>query len=1049
MPLARLIVSAGVIAIALPLLAAEGAANDWENEAVFGRNKLPPRATFYRFDTAEAARDATRVNGGRADSPYVLSLNGDWKFHWVATPEERPRDFSEIDFDDSDWGTIPVPSNMEIEGHGRPIYLNERYPYVKNPPMVSGHHGNPVGSYRTKFTVPEKWAGRSVEVCFDGVESAMYLWCNSKKVGYSQGSRTPARFDLSEYLVEGENLLAVEVYRWSDGSYLEDQDFWRLSGIFRDVYLEGIPETHLADIEIETELDDDYEDATLRVVIDSVPTSGAESMVELYDASGTKIASARNQSGAGNGKWRSTHRLKTDEPELWTAETPNLYRLVVSLVKPGTDEVIEATALNVGFRQVEIKDGVMQVNGKYVYMNGVNRHEHHHLTGHTISRESMIEDIVLMKQNNINAVRTSHYPTCPEFYNLCDEYGLYVVDETNIESHGMGYGPESLAKHESWGPAHLDRAQRMVERDKNHASVVIWSLGNEAGNGVNQMANYDWIKARDPSRPVQYEQAYYKLRNTDIRCPMYDRIDKIVKYAKGEMEGVEVDRPLILCEYAHAMGNSVGNLKEYWEAIREHRALQGGFIWDWVDQGLVKKAEDGTEFFAYGGDYGDEPNDGNFCCNGLVQPDRSPNPHLLEVKKVYQRINTTHDAEQPGVLAVTNAFDHQSLDHLELAWRIEVDGEVVKRGIAALPSLAAGETGEVPLPVVAPPALPGQEAILTVVYQLKDDAPWAPGGHVVAWDQFELTTSDAAMTSTARGEKAEVEKIDKAFTLSAGETRVQVNRTTGFIESFEFDGDELLLAPIEPCYWRQPTDNDRGNKMPERLGRWKDYAGERRLTDCAVTVNGNGDVVATSTFDCPAGDVTEELVYTLSTSGQLAVGHAVSVAKGLANLPRIGLVTEVPSTLTTATWYGRGPHENMWDRKTGAAIARHSHPAAELIHEYVRPQENGQRCDVRWLALTSTTDRGLIIEGDPVFEFSVRPYTDEQLEAARHPHEVGRSETLTLHLDHHQMGVGGDTSWGARTYPEYRLAPGDYAYTVTFKPYRSRDGPIGVVARRR
>ncbi|MEO0532038.1 MAG: glycoside hydrolase family 2 TIM barrel-domain containing protein, partial [Planctomycetota bacterium] len=711
------------------------------------------------------------------------------------------------------------------------------------------------------------------------------------------------------------------------------------------------------------------------------------------------------------------------------------------------DETIEATALNVGFREVEIKDGVLLVNGKYVYMNGVNRHEHHHVTGHYVSRESMIEDIVLMKQHNINAVRTSHYPTCPDFYNLCDEYGLFVIDETNIESHGMGYGPESLAKHESWGPAHLDRAQRMVERDKNHASIVIWSLGNEAGNGVNQMASYDWIKARDPSRPVQYEQAYYKDRNTDIRCPMYDRIPRIVQYATGKMDGVKADRPLILCEYAHAMGNSVGNLKEYWDAIREHRLLQGGFIWDWVDQGLVKNSEDGTDFFAYGGDFGDKPNDANFCCNGLVQPDREPNPHLLEVKKVYQRIDTRHESTDQGVIEVQNNFDHQSLDNYELAWRVEVDGEAVQRGVADLSGVAAGSSKTLDLPLKRPAALPGQEAMLTVSYRVKEDTSWAESGHEVAWDQFELASAGAAVAGEDGGDKVSVEKNDAFFTISAGDTVVKVNRETGFIDSIVFDGDQLLSAPIEPCYWRPPTDNDRGNKMPKRLGRWKNYADERQLVDCSLTVNDEGAAVVTAKFDCKAGDVSETLVYTVSPDGSVAVSHSVSASDGVANLPRVGLVTEVPKTLETATWFGRGPHENMWDRKTGAAVARYSMPSTELIHEYVRPQENGQRCDVRWLALTSATDRGLIVSSDPVFEFSVRPYTDEQLEVASHPHEIGRADTLTLHIDHHQMGVGGDNSWGARTHPEYTLPAGDYAYSVTLKPYRSGDGPIGVVAR--
>ncbi|TWT98147.1 Beta-galactosidase [Botrimarina colliarenosi] len=1048
-----------VTALAAPVLAA----NDWENPAVFRVNKLPPRATFYRFDTAEAARDATRVNGGRADSPYVQSLNGDWKFNYVGTPEERPMDFYQTDFDDSGWDTIPVPSNWELQGHGQPIYTNMVYPFDKNPPMIAGRNGNPVGSYRTTFTVPEKWAGRSVEVCFDAVESAFYLWCNGQKVGYSQDSRTPARFDLTPYLNKegGENVLAVQVFRWSDGSYLEDQDFWRLSGIFRDVYLEGVPETHLADFEVKTDLDDAYTDATLSVDVTAPGAAGVR--FELFDAAGASVATAKSAREAAAMDARqglifkkkdepasATTKLsaKVKAPKLWSAETPNLYRLVIA-IDDADGKTVEATALNVGFREVEIKDGVLLVNGKYIYLCGANRHEHHPTTGHSISRESMIEDILLMKRNNLNAVRTCHYPDCPEWYDLCDEYGLFLVDETNIESHGIGYGPESLAKQKEWGPAHLDRAINMVERDKNHPSIIIWSLGNEAGNGVNFMANYDWIKGRDASRPVQYEQAYYRDRNTDIRCPMYDGIDRMVEYATGKMEGVKADRPLIQCEYAHAMGNSVGNLKEYWDAIRSHRLLQGGFIWDWVDQGLIKQADDPAtgetvEFFAYGGDFGDKPNDRNFCCNGLIQPDRQPNPHLFEVKKVYQRIETTR---QDGVVTVKNGYDHQSLDAIEAAWSIEVDGEVVKRGVTDLPELAAGESGELRLPVVAPPALPGQEGMLTVRYRLKEDAPWAEAGHVVAWEQFPLETKAAEVADSEATDEATREESDESFTLSAGDTRVRVNRETGLVEHVEFDGDALIASPISPCYWRAPIDNDNGNQMPKRLGFWRSFGDSRQLLDCEAT-DDDGVAVVTSTFQGQDDAVQETLTYRLSPSGELAITHQLKAADRLPDLPRVGLAVDVPMSLSTATWYGRGPHENYWDRKTGAAVGRYSAPSDELTFDYVKPQENGQRCDVRWLALTSDTDRGFIVTGDPVFEFAVRPYADAELENSPHPYQIERGENLTLHLDHHQMGVGGDNSWGAWTHREYRLPAGEYEYTLTLRPYRSGDGPIGVVARR-
>ncbi len=1041
MPLALLT----VLALLLGSSPSAFAANDWEDEQVIGRNKLPPRATFFRFDTAEQALNATRENFGRADSPYVKLLNGDWKFHWVETPEERPgEEFVAPGFDDSGWETIPVPSNWQMHGYGRPIYLNEVYPFQKNPPLVKGHHGNPVGSYRKAFTVPAEWEGRRVEINFDGVESAFYLWCNGKKVGYSQGSRTPARFDLTPHLNQdgAENVLAAQVFRWSDGSYLEDQDFWRLSGIFRDVYLESMPATHISDISVFTRTrtpPPNHWAFECKIEVEE-PQLPSIVTITLYDPSGNEVFSDNPDASDAGVRYHLTDLMP------WSAENPNLYRVVVEL--SDTDlQTTEATVLDIGFRTSEIKDGVLQVNGKYIYLNGVNRHEHHPYTGHTISRESMIEDIRLMKQNNINAVRTSHYPTCPEFYSLCDRYGLYVIDEANVESHGMGYGEASLAKDPAWEEAHLDRTRRMVERDKNHPSIIIWSLGNEAGNGVNTEATYDWIKERDKSRPVQYEQAHFKGRNTDIRAPMYATIDTMVQYAKGQMEGVAVDRPLIQCEYAHAMGSSVGNLKEYWDAIREHRALQGGFIWDWVDQGLVKKTEDGTEFWAYGGDFGDEPNAGNFCCNGLVQPDRKPNPHLHEVKKVYQRIETEHDTDTPGKLTITNGFDHRSLEAFELAWRIEVDGEVLKRGVAKLPEVAAGDSTEVSLPITAPPALPGQEAVLTVSYRLKAETLWAPAGHEVVWEQFVIEPRGVVAGAPSTENPLIFDTQKDNLTLRTQDVVVEIDSKTGMLRRFTKDGEDLVTEPIVPCYWRVPTDNDRGNRMPKRLGAWKNVSEGRSLIEIDPDNNAESFGLVAG-FESLDGKLKETLAYRLHESGDLTIRHEIEADEALPNLPRIGLVTEVPKSLSTATWYGRGPHETMWDRKSGAAIGRYSMPSDSLIHQYCRPQENGQRSDVRWLALTSDTDRGLLIVGDPSFQFTVRPYSDSQLEAATHPHEIEACENLTLHLDHQQMGVGGDNSWGARTHPEYRLPAGKYAYTLTLRPYHAGMGPVGVVARR-
>ena len=1011
----RTILTLALLCMTSSFAVAEETTPDWENPKMISQNKLDSRATFFRFDSAEEA-----LKGSRDDSPYVQLLNGTWKFNYVKQVADRPEDFYKTDFDVSDWSDIKVPANWEIEGFGQPIYTNVTYPFKKNPPFIQERNGNgnPVGSYRRTFTLPKNWDGRRIEVCFDGVSSAFYLWVNGKKVGYSQGSRTPARFDLTDFVKPGENIIAAEVYRWCDGSYLEDQDFWRLSGIFRDVYLEALPQTRIEDFQVNTDLDESYTDADLKV---AVTTNGAAKVaIELFDAEGASIGKA---SEATTDDSKAIVSLAVKGPKLWSAEIPNLYRVAISLL--GTDgELIEATACNVGFRKVEIKDEVLLVNGKYIYAEGVNRHEHHPITGHTISRESMIEDIRLMKQNNVNTVRTCHYPDMPLWYELCDQYGLYVIDESNIESHGMGYGKQSLAKNPDWGEAHLDRSRRMVERDKNHPSVIIWSLGNEAGNGVNFMATYDWIKARDPSRPVQYEQAYWNDRNTDIRCPMYAGIGRIVQYAKSD----KADRPLILCEYAHAMGNSVGNLQDYWDAIREHRHLQGGCIWDWVDQGLVKKDDDGTEFFAYGGDYGDKPNDGNFCCNGIIRPDRTPNPSLHEVKKVYQQINAEIDAKNPQKVSIQNAYNFLNLDILTLNWKVEKEGVLVAEGSMPCPAIEAESTAEIDLPINAEvlQVSGSEELFLTVSFALTEDASWAEAGHVMAWDQFALNSPKSDTTSEPEGE-VKVKRMRNSFTLDAGEVSVRIDRKTGFVSKFSSDGKDLIVGELAPNYWRAPIDNDRGNKMPKRLAFWNKVPESRKLVDCKLETNDGKVAKVISTWKVE-DKMTEKAVYSVNGDGELSIDFTLTANNKLSDIPRVGLQTVVSNSLEETTWFGRGPHETYRDRKTGAPVGRYTLPSSEMGEAYLRPQENGSRTDTRWLVMKDRSGDGLMIAADSTLSFSVWPYTQKDLISAKHPHELPVREDLTLSLDHLHMGVGGDTSWGARPHKQYRIPAGEYQY---------------------
>jgi beta-galactosidase len=708
---------------------------DWENPDMIGHNKEPGHSTLMVY-----ADEATAINGERSESPYFRLLNGHWKFNWVGTPAERPEDFYRADFDASHWKQIPVPSNWQMHGYGMPHYLNRGYAFKRNPPFIRHEH-NPVGSYRHDFTIPESWDGRRVFIHFDGVESAFYIWVNGNKVGYSQGSRTPAEFDLTGYVHTGENTLAVEVYRFSDGSYLEDQDMWRLSGIFRDVYLFSTPTLHIRDFEVKTFLDNEYRDADLEVDIRlrnyGSRSSRATVNAVLLDSGGQKLMDIGSKSTSVGKEAEETLRFKVTvpNPDKWTAETPSLYKVLLS-VSNESGEVVEVIPGTVGFRKVEIGNGQLMVNGVAVYLKGVNRHEHDADLGHVPTTSMMIRDIELMKRHNINVVRTSHYPNTPQWYELADRYGLYLIDEANIESHGMGYRPDyTLGNNPDWEKAHMDRIQRMVERDKNHPSVIIWSMGNEAGDGTNFVKASEWIHQRDPGRPVHYERAG-EGAHVDMVTPMYATIERMIKYAEGNPE-----RPMILCEYAHAMGNSVGNLQDYWDAIEKYPALQGGFIWDWVDQGLRHQNSAGEEFWAYGGDFGDKPNNDNFCANGLVLPDRQPNPSLAEVKKVYQWVKVKPVDLKAGKVSIHNKYHFIGLGFLDASWKLEVDGRLVAQGAMPKLDIDPGEAKEVLVPFEEPKLPPGGEAFLTISFALAEGQSWAPKGHVMAWDQLKLPLS--------------------------------------------------------------------------------------------------------------------------------------------------------------------------------------------------------------------------------------------------------------------------------------------------------------------
>ncbi len=1029
------------------------AALEWQDPEIVGVNKVDPHCSLMPFPDTQTA-----LKAARQASPFHQSLNGNWKFNWVPKPADRPVDFYKPGFDVSSWKQIPVPSNWQMQGYDIPIYTNVPYPFPANPPHIPEDR-NPVGSYRTEFTVPDDWKDRQVFIVFDGVESAFYLWLNGQKIGYSEDSRTPAEFDLTAYLKSGKNLLAAEVYRWSDASYLEDQDFWRLSGIFRDVYLYSTPKVHVRDFYVRADLDEQYKDAVLKIrakVHNYDSNTAGDHTVEavLVNLDGTPVhllGGVSTNTGPLKGGLETVVELeaKVVDPKKWTAETPNLYRVLLTL-KDEAGKVVEVQQCAFGFRKVEIKNAQLLVNGVPIYVKGVNRHEHDPVTGHTISEESMILDIKLMKQNNINTVRTCHYPDHPRWYELCDQYGLYLIDEANVESHGMGYGEKSLAKDPTWMKAHLDRNIRMVERDKNHPSVIIWSYGNEAGDGVNFEAVAKWIKENEPTRPRHYERAGL-APHTDIYCPMYARIEHMVSYAKSNPY-----RPLIQCEYAHAMGNSVGNFQDYWDAIEAHPVLQGGSIWDWVDQGILKYDDKGKLFWAYGGDFGDKPNDDNFCCNGLVQPDRKPNPHLTEVKKVYQNVKVTPVDLFAGKVKVLNKYAFVNLDFLDIFWELAEDGQIIQKGTLPRLNLAAGKEQELTVPFTKPSLNPGREYWLKVGFTLGDNTLWADKGHLLAWDQFPIPFETKGGIFSSAVEvimmpALTVEETPEAIRVGSDDVKVLVGKRSGAIESYQYKGRELITKPLIPNFWRALTDNDDGNRALDRLGVWKNAGPNRKVNHVRVD-QGRGSpvrvVYITAESTLPAGDSNWRNTYIIYGNGDIVVDSSFTPGSKLPELPRLGLQGAIPKEYDTMTWYGRGPQENYWDRHTGAALGQYSGKVEDLDHDYVKPQENSNRTDVRWVAWTNANGDGLMAVGLPLLSVSSWTYTQDNLDRAMHINNLPREDFITMNLDYKQTGVGGDDSWGAKPHTQYTLWPQSYSYLFCLRPVEKGADLIDLLGRK-
>ncbi|MBL8877875.1 MAG: DUF4981 domain-containing protein [Phycisphaerales bacterium] len=1226
----------------------------WLDPAVTGINRLPPRAVRAVFANTAGAQDA---------SPFVQSLNGDWKFHWSPNPAARPVDFFGDEFDDTAWTTISVPSNMEIEGFGVPIYTNSTYPWlIADPPNIPANN-NPVGSYRKTFQVPPAWRGRNVFLRFDGVSSAFFVWLNGRFIGFSEDSRTAAEFDITPHLRDGSNSLAVEVYRWSDGSYLEDQDFWKLSGIFRDVALVAHAPTFIRDVEVRTDLDDQYIDGVLRVAATinrgAHAPAGETITCELFDADSASVFRAAPLPATSAEAGESVVRFQADvrRPRQWSAETPYLYRLMLTLRDAGGAEV-EVLPLYVGFREVELRGGRLLLNGRPIILRGVNRHEHDPVRGQAITIESMLEDIRLMKQHNINAVRTSHYPNHPAWYDLCDRLGIYVIDEANIESHGMGYGERSLAKNTDWLAAHMDRTIRMVERDKNHASVIIWSLGNEAGMGPNFTETSRWIKQRDSSRPTFYERAGDDPA-TDIICPMYPPPSHLRDYGAREHR-----RPLILCEYTHAMGNSNGNLDEYWNLILGSHQLQGAFVWDWVDQGIrmpipprvtvadrsgnntdgvfhgdlaapggprgyvefpagdaldlrdaltievvytpqptvaqapllakgdtayaIKQLADAIElyvyaqrageerngwvnvvaplprdwfekarrvtgvfdgrelvlyfdgkrvaaaslygriatnaynlgigrdtenpdrvcaarieqvriysralgatkaayverrdesdglvlhavladaresgewagpiatrgapaplakrptgttadcYWAYGGCFGPTgtPTDDNFCCNGLVAPDRTPHPGLHAISKAYQPLRVRAIEAAKGRIEITNWLDFQSLDdYVTGRWELFADDKQLRGG--EIPDLAipprASKTIALPLPDIEPQ--PGVEYFLNLIFELRTEAEWAPAGQRIAWEQIELPVGVPARVARFADMPAiKHSRTPTQITIHAADVTWGIDVATGLLSSCIHQEHELIRDSLRPDFWRSPTDNDRGNHMPSRQGIWFSAHRDMHLESLETRQINPQCIEVSARTTLPRISSGYNVLYTFFGNGEVCVrAEFVPGAQWLPDMPRFGMRVGIDGRCSNLEWFGRGPHETYCDRAQ-AMIGRYSGTVSDqYVRAYSEPTESGNKVDVRWSALRNESGAGLLAIGGSLLSVNANFFGATELQLAKHPHEICRLDYLVWNLDLKQMGVAGDDSWGALPHPQYRIQPKAMAYEFRLK----------------
>lgn len=1034
---------------------------NWTNPEILQLNTEKPRATFFSYPTTDSALTYQALN-----SDHYLILNGSWKFNWSPTPALRPKYFYKVDYSTLDWAEITVPSNWEIEGYGTAIYTNIKYPFPKDAPNIPADD-NPVGSYRRSFELPADWQDKEIFINFDGVNSAFYLWINGEQVGYSQGSRTPAEFKISEYVQAGINHIAVEVYRWCDGSYLEDQDFWRLSGIFRDVYLHARPHTYLRDLRIVTDLDSEFVHSDLLVDLEMIGSFEGSVALNLVDVYNQKVYSEEH---AVAEKLQITTEIKN--PKLWTNETPYLYTLLVEIKAPdGT--LLEVIPQKVGFREIDIKDNIFKVNGVPVKLKGVNRHEHHPELGHVVTRESILRDIKLFKENNINAVRTAHYPNTPLFYDLCDLHGIWVMDEANIESHDYSsvywydqdHFKNPIANGAAWKDSHLNRVERMAARDKNHPSIIMWSLGNEAGSGANHDATYALLNKNYPTRPIQYQGEYRRgLPATDIHSQMYSEPGWS---SEKQTKWTGIVKPSLLCEYSHAMGNSNGNLKEYWDYIYETPTHLGAFVWDWMDQGLKKPIP--VEYqknigigpvkdhaLAYGGwEKHGYHTDNNFCMNGLIAANWTTRPGLFALKKMHQNITVKSKNIGDGGFEISNRYDYKNLKDIVTGhWKLERNGERVAQGKLSELDIPAktSKVIQVPLPKIGP--APEDEYFITFSFHSKAAySTLVAESHELAYSQLLIKTKAASLIPPTL-------KWTTALTFDETNTHLKIkgaknlhitfNKVTGYIESYEINNKVLIDRPVALQFWRAIVDNERVLKRYPQIPKdWKNALSGSRVKEFKLSKLDAGELLIATAIDLKQVNSTAQINYTFFPQGEIKIeldlkmppatkvrtsGHPYEHYDQISRPRRIGFEFKLPKEMQTMRWYGQGPFATYIDRNY-ERVGIFSSTVDEAWVEYSKPQDNSNKSDVRWFELTNPTGNGFRFEAisEPM-SVTAKNYGIATMEASDYSFQMERSDCVHLNVDHTQFGVGGVNSWNYGPLDAYLLSEDHFEYSFRIVP---------------